>query len=204
MEAARKEVEEMATRLAQEKPTVTMWKSPPTTALFLGESLNPAGKPGETPAEDKKKGYYEETPNETYLYLQQELAHRQAALKGLEAREQSLRESIEMTKKEQEGLREEAARYNAEKKILLRQSEALTRGYDLLADKLRQAEIAESEQKNLVDLKLVANPVMPDRKVAPMRTPIVFTAALLGFILSSLAVVIRRRLQKGLRMKVEG
>jgi uncharacterized protein involved in exopolysaccharide biosynthesis len=194
LEAARKEVEELQARLAQEKPTVMLWKSPPTTALFLAEA---AGTPPKAPegGTDQRKGYYEETTNETYLYVQQQLADKQASLKGLEERERSLRESGEGTKKEMTALQEEAARYNYESKVLKRQADAFTRGYDLVADKVRQAQIAESEQEDLVDLKLVANAVQSDKKVAPKRSAIVFSAAALGFAIAAFAAVVRHRLE---------
>ena len=194
MEDMRKQVEDLTARLTQEKPTLTLWKSPPATALFLAGSANPpqgAGAP-----DDKTKGYYEEVVNETFLYVSQELANRQATLKGLEEREKSLRQSIEGTQKELQTLREEAARYGYESKSLLRQSDAYTRGFDVLADKLRQAEIAESEQANLNDLKLVAAAVAPDKKVAPQRTLIVLAALVLGGGVSSVAAVLKRFVAK--------
>ena len=97
-----------------------------------------------------------------------------------------------MTKKEQDALREENARYSYEMKMLKHQADALGRGYDLLADKYRQAQIAESEQENMVDLKLIANAVLRVTKSGPRRTPIVVGAAALGFALACLGVILRR------------
>lgn len=195
MEAARKEVEELTAALAKEKPIITLWKSPPTTALFLKESLsNPPVSAGEKTEDTKRPGYYDETLNDTYMYLQQELVSRQAALKGLEEREKSLRASIEETKKEQDALREETALYNSQNKALKQQETALTHGFQLIADGLRQAHIAETEQQRLTDLKLVAKAVVPDKKVAPLRKPTVLAAAFLGFAISCFAAMVRYRL----------
>jgi len=196
MESARKEVEQLSASLAKEKPTAMLWKSPPTTAMFLKDALsNPPAASEANPEETKKPGYYEETSNETYVYLQQELASRQATLGGLEERERSLRQSIDEIKKEQDTLREDTAKYSALSKVLKQKQLALSRGYDIVADRLRQARIAELEQERLADLKLVASAVVPDKKVAPLRTPIVLTAAFLGFMIACFGAVLRYRIE---------
>ena len=196
IESARKEVEELTAAMGKEKPTLTLWKSPPTTALFLKDALKtPPASPDQKTEETKGPGYYEETINETYLYLQQEIANRQAALRGLEERERSLETSIENSSKELEALRQDTARYAAESKTLHQREEGLSRGYQLIADGLRQATIAESEQQSLADLKLVTTAVLPDKKVAPARTAIVLSAAFSGLVISCCTALVRYRLK---------
>ncbi len=199
LEGTREEAEELRASVEglQEQATIVLKKSPPMEALFTAEYLAGSSSSSGIPGEDKTfEGYEEEVLNPTYLYAEKALVDAETKLKGLEERERTLTETIATVEQEREGLREENAKYNYETKHLLREETAYAKSYDLLAAKVEQAKIAEAESndENLGDLKIVAHAVVPDKKIAPRRSLIVASAALLALIVSSFSAVLRYRL----------
>jgi len=185
---ATKEVQDLKTNLAQETEYKTLWKSPPMTAVFLEQ--NSAAKNKEKPGKESE-GYQEEVLNEVYTYLKEKIIVKDSELANMKEYEQQMMSAMEELGQEVQSLREESARRSFERKTLELQIGPLKSSYDLLAAKLEQAKIAEAEQENVTDIKVVAEPIVPDEKILPMRSVIVGIAAFLGFTASTLLVYFR-------------
>lgn len=189
--ATQKEIDELRVQLAAQDEKIVLWKSPPTTAIFLAEELKGDKGPGDSQGIEESAGYQEEQLNPTHLHIREKLVDAESQLEGLREKEQAILASIDLLSKETDALRERNARYRYEKKQLVLEADVFSRSYSLLADKLEQAKIAETEQKELADIKVVASAVLPDEKVAPKRTLIVAVAGLLGLGLTSLGAIVR-------------
>jgi len=193
-QTAREEAAELHSQLASEDELVTLWKSPPMTAVFLDESL--AKEPGKEGASEKTPGFQEQEVNPTYLHVRALLAEKESELKGLEEKERGQKQAVADSTHDVHRLLEANAQYSFQAKRLDREETAFATTYDMLAIKLEQAKIAESEQEALADIKVVSDAVVPDRKIAPARTVIVLVAALLGFAVACCGVLAREILPK--------
>lgn len=190
MATTREEIVDLTQKLASEPERKVLWKSPPMTAVFLNEPL--ADKPLAAVSGSgsvQQPGYQEEMLNPIYTELQQRLQLRETDLRGMEEWNRQLLQDIELLRKEIETLRDHYATKSFEHKQLTLQADPLQKSYDLLAAKVEQAKIAESELAEMADIKIVTNAVVPDRKISPMRTLIVLFATCSGFVLSLGGVV---------------
>lgn len=184
---ASKELEDLQNRLSNEPEFKTLWKSPPMESVFLEESQS-AGK-----GKDHKapKGYQEEILNQTYIYLKEKVVLKESELAGMHEYESQMVAAMDQLEKEVTTLREESARRGFERKNLELQIAPYKSNFDLLASKLEQVKIAEAEQANITDIKLIGEPVLPDRKIRPLRSLIIAMGAFVGLAASSGAVYLR-------------
>lgn len=190
IETTKKELEELRAQLEQEPQKLTLWKSPPMTAVFLQEQLKSGA--GATSLEaGKQPGYSDEVLNETHIFLNQKITVKESELAGMQQHHRMLLESMEQLDKELQALREEIANRAFERRQLDLQETPLKQSYDLLANKVEQAKIAESEEAEMSDIKIVSDAVVPDRKISPKRSLIMLFGAMAGFMLSVFAVWIR-------------
>lgn len=77
--------------------------------------------------------------------------------------------------------RADVAMKSFERSMLSHKVTPVEESYNLVAARLEQAKIAESHQDNMPDIKLVADAVLPDKKLKPMRSLIVLTAMMMSF-----------------------
>ena len=129
--------------------------------------------------------------NPTYTHVREQVVDAEAKLKGFGEKLNATRQSITQTADEVKALREENAQFSIEKKDIEREAHTFNQSYTMLAGKLEEAKIAETEQGALVDIKIVADAVLPDSKVAPKRTLIVAVATVLGFIAACTGALFR-------------
>ncbi|MBN2308248.1 MAG: hypothetical protein JXR94_04710, partial [Candidatus Hydrogenedentes bacterium] len=141
------------------------------------------------------KGYKDEVLNAIHQHMRMSLVDRETELRGLLEKDRKLAGEMERLEGEYRALREETARRAFERKQLDLKEGTFTRSYGLLAAKLEQAKIAESEQEGLSDLKIVADAVVPDEKTAPRRSAIVVMAAILGALISCALAVIEHHVR---------
>jgi uncharacterized protein involved in exopolysaccharide biosynthesis len=183
-----KELEDLKAKIATEPERKTLWRSPPMTAVFMDQASPPArkDKSGAEPA-----GYQEEVLNQTFDYLKEKIILKESELANMREYETQMASTMGELGAEVEALRAESAQRSFDRKTLEFQLAPLKGNYDLLATKLEQAKIAEAEQENITDIKVVSEPVVPDRKVSPMRSLIVVMAAFVGFVVSVAAVYFR-------------
>jgi LPS O-antigen subunit length determinant protein (WzzB/FepE family) len=149
------------------------------TAIFLKDSATTKPASAENPQES---GYKEEIMNETWLYLKQKIILAENELISKKEYERQLAEQMDELEKDLQVLRQEIATKGYERRVLDLQERPMKHSFDLLSDKLEQAKIAESEQTNMPDIKIVADAVLPDKKIRPMRSLIVAMAMMLGFV----------------------
>jgi hypothetical protein len=183
-----KELEDLKAKIATEPERKTLWRSPPMTAVFMEQtgSAVKKDKPGSQPA-----GYQEEVLNQTFDYLKEKIILKESELANMREYETQMASTMGELGAEVEALRAESAQRSFDRQTLELQLNPLKGNYDLLATKLEQAKIAEAEQENITDIKVVSEPVVPDRKVSPMRSLIVVMAAFVGFVVSVAAVYFR-------------
>ncbi len=193
--ASKAELAKIEQNFSSEPEKKVLWKSPPTTALFLRDSeaglTPPSGAGGES---GEQEGYRDEVLNPTYTYLKEKMYLKDTELQSMLEHEAQLVAQMSGLEEELQALREEAANRNFERKQVMLQETALAHSHELLAQKLEQAKIAESEQENLNDIKIVANAVLPDKKMWPPRTLIVLAASIVGVLCATVAVFLRAAL----------
>ncbi len=182
------ELRSLRSDLEEEPEKKRLWRSPPTTALFLRER---ALSPTETDEGVQLPGYEEEVLNETFIYLTQKIQLKESELAGMLEYRSRLQAELETLDQELQELRAEMANRNYERKQLDLQQLPLQSSYELLAGTLEQVKIVETEQENLADIKVVSEPVVPDDKVWPPRSLIVLAGAAMGVMLSAGSVVAR-------------
>ncbi|HPO13834.1 MAG TPA: Wzz/FepE/Etk N-terminal domain-containing protein [Candidatus Hydrogenedentes bacterium] len=186
------EIADLQENFSKEPERKTLWKSPPMTAVFLDKNRE-GGKASSSDSE-KKSGFQEEVLNDTYIYLQQKLLLKESELMSMEEHARQLQNQMESLGKELQELRADIAQRMFERKQLDLQEGPLKKSYDLLAEKLEQAKIAESEEASMPDIKQITEAVLPDRKIKPMRSLIPGLALAVGFCLSTGAVILRSML----------
>ncbi len=187
---AKAEIADLKAKLEQEPEKLVLWKSPPMEAVFL-EKIGQPDRKAAAPGDGKQRGYEEEVLNETNRYLKQKLYLREGELEGMLEYNRILKSEMETVAKELKELRSEVASKAFEHKQLDMQEVPQKRSYDLLAEKLEQAKIAESEEASMPDMKIVADAVLPDHKIRPLRSLIVMFGACMGFALSLGGVLLR-------------
>ena len=187
--ATQEEIAVLEAALATETEKINLWKSPPMEAVFLG------AEPGKSKARDPKEagsyGYEEEILNPTYIELEQKVTLKRSELDGMLEFNRQMKDSVEEVEMELQDLRREAAVRNYDRKLLDIQVTPLQNAYDTLSVKLQQAKIAETEQSNLADIKIISDPALPDRKSFPPRTLIVVASGVLAGLGASAFVVAR-------------
>lgn len=181
----RKEIGELEKALATEPERVTLFKSPPMTAVFMEEK-----KKSGTALE----GYSSEELNTVHTALREKLVVKRGELASMEEFVGQMQSQIEDLKLEQQTLREEIARKAFDRKILNMLETPHLRSYDTLSGLLEQAKIVESDRLMLSDIKILSDPVLPDRKSWPPRTLFVLLAAFSGFCVSVAVVLLRQAL----------
>ena len=190
--STKKELAELEAAFAQQPKFLTLWKSPPMVSLFLGQEMGkkvPAPSAKGDKAEDKQYGYEEEVLNGTYVELESKLIAKRAELAGFEEYNRQMEDALGELESDMQDLRRECAVRIYERKMLDIQMTPLRSAYDAFSLKLQQAKVAESEQDNLADIKIIADAVAPDKKYWPPRTIIVIAATMLGFMASAGFVV---------------
>lgn len=189
--STRAELAEIQENFSEEPEKKVLWKSPPMTALFLRDTKAGLAPPGGGAEGNEQEGYRDEVLNQTYIYLKEKLYLKQTELQSMLEHESQLVAQMDGLDQELQALREEAAQRTFERKQVMLQETALKHSHELLAAKLEQAKIAESEQENLNDIKIVSNAVLPDKKVWPPRTLVVLAAGFFGLIAGTAAVLLR-------------
>lgn len=196
--ALMKEIELLQSSFDALQPTLELWKSPPMDAVFLGKEMGKKTTPGTTTSEEgeKRYGYKEEVINSTYFGLEAKLVEKKSELESLKEFEQQMTAAMSQLEGELQDVRRECAVRDYERKALDIQLAPLKSAYDILSLKVQQAKIAESEQDNLADIKIMADAVAPDKKYWPPRTLIVLGATLLAGMAAAGFIVARGYLQR--------
>lgn len=181
VDGLRKEVDSLRNRLAQEDRILTLFNSPPMTAVFLDKKLLPPspGKSGNN--EYQTSGFWTEQTNPVYVSTSELLIQRESSLAGKEEKLKSLERSLQDLRKSIDDYRTESAKLNREKKKLEKEESVYSKNYIELANRYQQAKIAEAEQQTMADIRLVADAIAPDKKVASQRSLIVILAVFLAF-----------------------
>jgi len=159
---------------------ITLWKSPPMEAAFLNEELAESAE---------EKGFREEQLNPVHLEMKNKVQLKEIELANLEEHSRQMEAAIGDLETELQLLREETATRAFERKMLNMAETPHLRSYDTLSTMLEQAKIVEAETVNLADLKIISQPVVPDRKSWPPRTLLVLVAGGAGFFLSSVGIL---------------
>jgi len=190
IETAKAEVTKLREDLATEPEKKVLWKSPPMTAVFLKEEAAP-GASSVSGGDAQESGYRDEVLNDVYTDLRKNLLMKERELASKLEFQQQLQSAQDQLAEELQALRKETALRAFERRRLTLQETPLMRSYDLLSTKLEQAKIAESEMKIVPDIKIVADPVLPDRKIRPMRSLIAAFAMVLGFGASACGILLK-------------
>lgn len=189
-ETAKAEIAKLRTDLATEPEKRILWKSPPMTAVFLKEKEVQGASPA-SGGTTQESGYRDEVLNDVYTDLRKNLLAKERELASKLEFQRQLQSAQDQLAAELQALREETALRAFERRRLNLQETPLMRSYDLLSTKLEQAKIAESEMKIVPDIKIVADPVLPDRKIRPMRSFIAAFAVVLGFGASACGILLK-------------
>lgn len=194
-EGLAKEIELLKEKLAAEEERFVLWQSAPMTAVFMEELAN-GGRQGRLSDEQRKSGYETEVINPLWDHLRDKLSGKEIELHGVEEHERQLIVEIAAVEQELTEQREMVARKQFDYKQLTLLMAPRKASYDQLSMKLEQAKIAEEEEKRLSDIKLISQPVEPNKKSSPMRSVIVLGAAMVGFMLSTMAIVVRSEVDR--------
>lgn len=180
--ALREELASLEGDFANEQEKLELWRSPPMAAVFIGAELDkkPAKEPAPGADSNRQNGYEEEVLNPIYMELKQKIKSKRSELRSLEEYNRQMTIATDDLETELQDLRRECAVRTFERKQLDIQVSPLNSAYDTLSVKLQQAKIAETEQSNLADIKIVSEAALPDRKAFPPRTLIVLGAAVLS------------------------
>lgn len=193
-EGLAKEIEMLKEKLAAEDERFVLWQSAPMTAVFMEELAE--GRGGRLTDEQRKSGYETEVINPLWDHLRDKLSGKEIELHGVEEHERQLIVELESVGKELSEQREMVARKQFDYKQLSLMLLPRKTSYDQLSMKLEQAKIAEEEEKRLSDIKIISEPIESDKKVRPMRSLIVIGAALVGLMLSTIAVAMKSELDR--------
>jgi len=193
------EIESIRADFEKEPEKKTLWRSPPMNAVFMREvtdEISDGGKErgagtGGIPEAARLNGYSEEVFNGAWEELKGRFLEKQTDLTMLLKRKELLEGAIVEAEQEYQEARELVARRIFERKQLEMKELPLRASYDLLATKVEQTKIVESEEENLGDIRIVAAAVLPDKKIKPRRSLIVLVAMLAGFALACGAVLLQ-------------
>ncbi|HOJ34792.1 MAG TPA: GNVR domain-containing protein [Candidatus Hydrogenedentes bacterium] len=176
IDSSKKEIQALETEISGEERVLSLFNSPPMTAVFLDKKLVPP-----SPGKNESVGYWSEILNPLYTSLSEILAQRKAQLAGKEERLLSLERNLNDLKNKIEEHQKEMAKFRHEKRQLEMEESISNKYYLELASQYQQAKMAEVEEQTMADIRLVADAIAPDRKVAPQRTLIVILAVFLAF-----------------------
>lgn len=151
----------------------TLRKAPPDEAYWMLE----AGK--ETP--DSSKVLASETVNELYLTLRELEVTLQSTLAGMQEKREVARKQVEHYKGEITEFEKLQAENLRRQTALEREVETYGLQFVQVADNYEAAQVAEAETPP--DLKLAYSAAVPEKKVAPHRSLIVFVAAFIGILI---------------------
>jgi uncharacterized protein involved in exopolysaccharide biosynthesis len=136
---------------------------------------------------------------------------RAGAIRGIEnkkAEEGALKRQIQAVRSEIAELQREVADLHATYLGLQREIEGLNEKHRLARDWQAQVEIesdaidhAEANLKEGVDLKIISAAVVPDFRVYPQKALICIVAGIIGFLLSSLLVIISKYIKDAQRIE---
>jgi uncharacterized protein involved in exopolysaccharide biosynthesis len=172
--------------LAAEPERITLFKSPPMEAVFM-EDFKKSQK-------DKPQGYASEELNAVHVSLREKLILKRNELTSMEEFARQMESQLGEVQTELQGLREEIAKKSFDRKLLNLQETPQLRSYDLLSGMLEQAKFVESDQLLLGDIKVLSDPVLPDRKSWPPRSLFVLLAGMGGLFVSTALVLLRTAL----------
>src|SRR5690606_35725519 len=110
-----------------------------------------------------QQGYQEEVVNVVHQDLENKLMLKNVELANLQEYAHQMDSAVAGIEAELQVLREEIANRAYERKMLNMKETPHLRSYDLLSTMLEQAKIVESDEVNLADLKLLSEPVLPDK-----------------------------------------
>ena len=184
------EITNLQATLANEPDKKILWKSPPMVAVFLEKQLAGDKKP-DAAGTNETSGYKEEVINEVNVYLKQKVTLKESELKGMEEHAQKLQASMDSLAIELQALRAEVANRTFDRKQLDMQEVPLKRSYDLLASKVEQAKIADSEEANMPDIKIATGAVLPDKSLNSGRSTFILFGACAGFIVALFGLLLR-------------
>ncbi len=185
IETTKQEIGALETALETEPERITLFKSPPMTAVFMEEKKKSGAE---------LEGYTAEELNLVYTVLKEKLVVKRSELASMEEFVRQMQSQVEDLKLELQTLREEIARKAFDRKILNMLETPHLRSYDTLSGLLEQAKIVESDRLMLSDIKILSEPVLPDRKSWPPRSLFVLLAGFSGFCISVAAVLLRQAL----------
>lgn len=193
-----KELSEMQASFEAQPKFIKLWKSPPMDAVFLGEQLEKKslGKAPQAGDENKQYGFEEEVLNGIHTELETQIITKKSEIASLVEFRSQMQSALDQLTTDLQDLRREVAVRTYERKMLDLQMTPAKSAYEAFSVKLQQAKVAESEQANLADIKIIAEAVIPDKKSWPPRSVIVIAGAFLAAIFSTAFLVIRGYLQR--------
>lgn len=184
------EVALLREKLANEPERRVLWQSAPMSSVFLEEAMARGAKP-RLSDEQRKAGYEAEVINPLWEHLRDKLSGKEIELNGVEEHLRQLESTVDTLAGELDAQREMVARKQFDYRQLSLKLAPRKTSYDQLSVKLEQAKIAEAEEEKLSDIKSIAAPIVPDRRVRPMRSLIVAAAGLAGLVIGAAGVAIR-------------
>lgn len=180
----KQEIADLESSLTNEPERIQLFQSPPMTALFLEEV-----KKGSKNAPD---GYLSETMNPIRETIRQRLIEKRSELASMEEFTRQMETQLAQVEQEVQSLREEIALKSYDRKMLNLEETTQMRSYDFVAGLVEQAKFVEADQVLEGDVKILSEPVLPDRKSWPPRTLLVLLAGFAGFFVSVVLVLLRQ------------
>jgi uncharacterized protein involved in exopolysaccharide biosynthesis len=165
------------------------------TAVFM-EELQGRGTKARLSDEDRKSGYETEVINPLWEHLRDKLSGKEIELNGVEEHIRQLEATVATLEGDLAAQREMVARKQFDYKQLSLKLAPRKTSYDQLSVKLEQAKIAEAEEEKLSDIKSIAEPIVPDRRVRPLRSLIVGAAGIAGLLIGVIGVALRSEAER--------
>lgn len=184
IETTKQEIADLESNLVNEPERIQLYKSPPMTALFLDEV-----KKGSKSAPD---GYLSEEVNPIREAIRQKLIEKRSELASMEEFTRQMETQMAEVEQEVQALREEIALKSYDRKLLNLEETTQMRSYDFVAGLVEQAKFVEADQVLQGDVKLLSEPVLPDRKSWPPRSLFVILAGFSGFCCSVAFILLRQ------------
>lgn len=123
-----------------------------------------------------------------YIFWLDERGRRRIEVAGIEHSMAMLEERYNERLAQMRSLGTSLARKHDKLEQLKRNVEVAKYAYELLKNKVEDARIAVAQERK--DVSLVSSAIMPGKKVAPHRSLITTAAAIVGFLLSMLAIIL--------------
>lgn len=194
-ESLQSEVALLREKLAAEPERRVLWQSAPMAAVFMEEALGRGGRARLTD-DQRKAGFESEEINPLWEHLRDKLSGKEIELNGVEEHIRQLEGTIGTLEADLAAQREMVARKQFDYKQLSLMLAPRKNSYDQLSTKLEQAKIAEAEEEKLADIKSIAQPIVPDRRVRPMRSLIVGAAGLAGLLIGVVGVALHSEYER--------